>query len=140
MNVHSILETSLYADDLEAAEKFYTGVLGLQLYSKVPGRHVFFKCSNGMFLIFRAEKTRQPNPRIPHHGATGAGHVAFAIPLGEIGNWRVKLKENGIPVEKEVAWPGGGYSLYFRDPAGNSLELATPDLWQYDPEKWFAEP
>jgi catechol 2,3-dioxygenase-like lactoylglutathione lyase family enzyme len=25
--------------------------------------------------------------------------------------------------------PRGGRSFYFRDPAGNSLELATPRIW-----------
>jgi predicted enzyme related to lactoylglutathione lyase len=34
-----------------------------------------------------------------------------------------------VAIEKIVDWPGGGRSLYFRDPAGNSLELATPRIW-----------
>ncbi len=29
----------------------------------------------------------------------------------------------------EVNWDQGGTSLYFRDPAGNSIELAPPTLW-----------
>ena len=32
-------------------------------------------------------------------------------------------------IEKDVAWPNGGRSLYFRDPAGNCLELASPLVW-----------
>ena len=43
--------------------------------------------------------------------------------------WRAWLREQGVEIEREVGWPGGGLSLYFRDPAGNSLELATPTLW-----------
>jgi catechol 2,3-dioxygenase-like lactoylglutathione lyase family enzyme len=28
-----------------------------------------------------------------------------------------------------VQWEGGGTSLYFRDPDGRSVELATPGIW-----------
>jgi catechol 2,3-dioxygenase-like lactoylglutathione lyase family enzyme len=37
--------------------------------------------------------------------------------------------DNGIAIESKVQWELGGQSLYFRDPDGNSLELATPGLW-----------
>jgi catechol 2,3-dioxygenase-like lactoylglutathione lyase family enzyme len=48
---------------------------------------------------------------------------------GEIAAWRERLAENGVPLEAEVRWPNGGHSLYFRDPAGNSVELVTPRTW-----------
>jgi len=32
-------------------------------------------------------------------------------------------------VEKEINWEDGGTSIYFRDPAGNSVELAPATLW-----------
>jgi hypothetical protein len=28
-----------------------------------------------------------------------------------------------------VTWPNGALSIYFRDPAGNSIELVTPNIW-----------
>jgi hypothetical protein len=34
-----------------------------------------------------------------------------------------------VAIEHEATWPRGGRSFYFRDPAGNSLELATPRIW-----------
>jgi hypothetical protein len=34
-----------------------------------------------------------------------------------------------VAIESDFAWPGGGRSLYFRDPAGNSLEFAEPAIW-----------
>ena len=39
------------------------------------------------------------------------------------------LAKHGVSIEKTIDWPDGGRSLYFRDPAGNSLELATPQIW-----------
>ena len=39
------------------------------------------------------------------------------------------VENNQLVIEKEMEWPRGGRSLYFRDPAGNSVELITPGLW-----------
>ncbi len=129
-----VLETCLYAHDLEAAERFYNGVLGLRPFSREPGRHVFFRCGDAVFLVFNPEATgRPPKPearlRIPPHGTHGPGHVAFALPADDLSNWRKRLETAGITIESEVDWPGGGHSIYFRDPAGNSIELATRDIW-----------
>ncbi|HVC34563.1 MAG TPA: VOC family protein [Chloroflexota bacterium] len=129
MRVTQILETCLYVDDLEAAEAFYATVLGLELYAKLPGRHVFFRCGDGMFLLFDPRATSQPVDNFPTHGAHGAGHGAFAVAPEDLPAWREQLGRHGVPIEAEIAWPSGGQSLYFRDPAGNSLELATPTTW-----------
>lgn len=41
MKVDRILETCLYVDDLNAAEKFYRRILGVESFSRVNNRHVF---------------------------------------------------------------------------------------------------
>jgi catechol 2,3-dioxygenase-like lactoylglutathione lyase family enzyme len=66
---------------------------------------------------------------VPSHGATGAGHVAFAVATGELDRWRERLEGVGVAVERDVAWPGGARSLYVRDPAGNSVELTADEIW-----------
>lgn len=134
MQPHGVLETVLYAPDLAAAEAFYRDVLGLDLVSTEPGRHVFFRCGKQMVLVFDPETTStKPHEMfgslIPLHGAQGAGHVAFAVKDAELDDWRARLRKAGIAIESEISWPQGGQSVYFRDPAGNSLELATPTLW-----------
>jgi catechol 2,3-dioxygenase-like lactoylglutathione lyase family enzyme len=48
----------------------------------------------------------------------------------DIPAWRSHLQGRGIEIESEVHWPQGGTSLYVRDPAGNSIELATPIIWE----------
>ena len=130
MRPSRVLETCLYVDDVDAAQAFYGGVLGLELDSRVAGRHVFFRCGDSMFLLFNANQTTRPGGMVPPHGARGAGHVAFAITSDELPAWRERLREHGVDPEAEVTWPGGGISLYFRDPAGNSIELTTPAIWK----------
>lgn len=128
MNALRILETSLYTDDLEQAESFYISVLGFELFAKEPGRHLFFKCGNQMLLIFDPNRTLNEAEVAPH-GSRGPGHIAFAVPLAELDEWASSLRLKGTKIEHDVSWPKGGRSLYFSDPAGNCLELASPLVW-----------
>jgi len=133
MTPSGILETVLYAEDLDAARKFYGGVLGLEEVAAEAGRHVFFRCGEGMLLVFNPQKTVEPssNPRlpVPAHGAKGEGHLCFRAAAAEIGDWKARLLAAGLPVEADFEWPNGGRSIYTRDPAGNSVEFAEPSIW-----------
>ncbi len=129
MRVTRILETCLYVDDLEMAREFYERVLGLEPFAEVQGRHVFFRCGQAVFLVFNPEGSSKAGAGVPPHGARGPGHVAFAVEAEALPAWREHLAAHGVSIEAEVTWPGGGRSLYFRDPAGNSVELATPETW-----------
>ena len=133
MHTPAILETALYADDLDAAEAFYTGVMGLEVILRKPGRHVFFRLEDSVLLIFRAAATRvSSDPERPGHlthGAEGPGHVCFAADSDALEAWEKRMAEAGIEIEDDVTWPNGARSFYIRDPAGNSLEFAEPQLW-----------
>jgi catechol 2,3-dioxygenase-like lactoylglutathione lyase family enzyme len=128
-----VLETALYADDLHAAEAFYSTVLDLELDSKEEGGHLFFKCGQAMLLIFNANATAVQTGSVPQHGATGPGHVAFSVDATDLDAWIEQIESRGVEVEARIDWPAGGRSIYFRDPAGNSLELTTPQIWGFDP-------
>jgi catechol 2,3-dioxygenase-like lactoylglutathione lyase family enzyme len=130
----AILETALYAVDLDVTARFYEEVLGLHAFLREAGRHVFFRCGTSVFLLFNPESTsttltKVSGQLIPLHGAVGAGHVAFAITDDELDRWRERLSDHRVTIESEVEWPGGGRSIYVRDPAGNSVELATRAVW-----------
>lgn len=134
MTPAGILETVLYAADLDAAEAFYGGLLGLPRHAREGNRHVFFRCGNQMLLVFNPAGTRQPGRvpgrlPVPPHGADGPGHVCFRASRAEIEAWRAELARHGIAPEAEFDWPQGGRSLYLRDPAGNSVEFAEPRIW-----------
>jgi catechol 2,3-dioxygenase-like lactoylglutathione lyase family enzyme len=129
-----VLETALYVDDLVAARQFYTEVLGLEIVTEVEGRHVFFRVGDSMLLLFDPVATAAPpDPppalQVPPHGATGPGHMCFSVTAAGLQQGREALHEAGVKIEAEVEWPNGATSVYFRDPAGNSLELAEPRLW-----------
>lgn len=126
--IDRVLETVLYVDDLEAAERFYSEVMGLTLDSAKPDLFRFFRLGEGMLLLFEPEAARVGRD-VPGHGAKGAGHVCFAVAEGELDAWRRHLSAHEVAIEHEQDWPRGGRSFYFRDPAGNSLELATPRIW-----------
>lgn len=130
-----VLETCLYAEDLDAAFTFYSRVLKLKLHSRAEDRHVFFHCGDGMVLIFNPAETSQSLPgEIPAHGSRGSEHVCWAVARDELPRWRAQLEHHGVEIEHEESWPNGARSIYFRDPAGNSLEFATPRLWENDPD------
>jgi catechol 2,3-dioxygenase-like lactoylglutathione lyase family enzyme len=128
-----VLEAAVYAEDLDAADAFYGGVLGLERIQRVGGRHVFFRAGAQVVLVFNPAETVKPpgNPRlpVPPHGAEGEGHLCLAAPAEEIDAWRARLEAAGVEIEADFAWPNGARSIYFRDPAGNSLEIAEPWLW-----------
>jgi catechol 2,3-dioxygenase-like lactoylglutathione lyase family enzyme len=128
-DILTVVETGVYVDDLDRAEAFYRDVLGLAPIGRDPGRHVFFRVgTSSVLLLFNADTTLRGDV-LPAHGARGPGHFALGIPADSLDAWRGRLAAHGVAVEKEVRWPRGSTSLYFRDPAGNAVELLTPGLW-----------
>jgi catechol 2,3-dioxygenase-like lactoylglutathione lyase family enzyme len=130
----AVLETSLYVSDLQRAVLFYERVLGLRKIDDgyfAGGRGAALQVGNGpsVLLLFRADITRLAG-ELPAHGATGAGHVAFRVEPEELKAWRKRLHEHGVAIEKEFAFGNQPASIYFRDPDGNSLELAVSSIWK----------
>ena len=134
MTPSGVLETVLYAKDLAAAEVFYCEILGMAPFAKVEGRHLFYRCGDQVLLIFNPNVTTVPPAPdalpVPPHGMEGEGHICFRAAAGEIDAWKQRLEGKGIAIEADFEWPGGGRSIYFRDPAGNCLEFAEPRIWK----------
>ncbi|TIV09054.1 MAG: glyoxalase/bleomycin resistance/extradiol dioxygenase family protein [Mesorhizobium sp.] len=136
MTPSAILESALYVTDLAVAETFYRDIIGLEPLGKVEGRHVFFRCGDGVLLLFNAEATKIPPApdarlKVPPHGTAGEGHLCFAATADEIAAWRKHLAAKNIAIESDFEWPQGGHSIYIRDPSGNSIEFAEPRIWGF---------
>jgi catechol 2,3-dioxygenase-like lactoylglutathione lyase family enzyme len=127
LRITGILETVLYVEDIDRAERFYRDVMALPQIGKQPGRHVFFRVGSGVLLLFNAPATRRTKS-LPPHGAHGEIHVCFTVHPAEYEPWKARIRTEGIAIEQETAWPRG-HSFYFRDPDGNLLELADSDIW-----------
>lgn len=130
----AVLETSLYFDDLDAAKRFYGEVLGLSPMFEDDRLAACPIGAQSVLLMFRrghtADDTRIPGGTVPGHEGQGRGHVAFAIDADALSDWEAHLARHDVAIESRVDWAKGGRSLFFRDPEGNLLEVATPGLWR----------
>src|SRR5262245_14960641 len=128
-----ILETALYVDDMERARAFYEDVLELAPIFTDARLRAYGVAGRAVLLLFRrgaATRTvTMPGGTSPGHDGSGPLHVAFAIGPDELARWERHLAARGVAIEGRTEWSRGGRSIYFRDPDGHLLELATPGLW-----------
>lgn len=128
----AIHETVLYAPDLKATIAFYQCVFGFEPIT-LSDRGVSFRINEqSVLLIFQPElAATQTDGLVPPHGATGPGHVCFAVGKGMLQAWAERLSDLGVEIEMERGWSTGARSIYFRDPANNSVEIADGDIWAH---------
>ena len=119
VKIKAFVETAICVDHLQAAEDFYRTILGLSVLGKETGHHVFFQVGEANLLLAFLSEATLKGDQLPPHGSTGLGHFALGIDAESFHSWRLRLQSHGVGIEKEVEWPRGGKSLYFRDPAGN---------------------
>ena len=128
-----VLETALYVDDLERAARFYEQVLELPVLTSDARFRAYDVGGWSVLLLFHRGATLEtvhlPGGTIPPHDGHGPLHIAFAVAADALASWTERLAAHDIEIEGRTDWPRGGHSLYFRDPDGHLLELATPGLW-----------
>jgi catechol-2,3-dioxygenase len=123
-----LLESALYVDDLERSARFYQSLLGFEVINQ--GDRLFALSVAGKQVLLLFKKGASANlTSPPAHDGDGHLHLAFAIPAAELGAWETWLAQNGVAIEEKHTWERGGCSLYFRDPDGHLVELATPGVW-----------
>ena len=122
--ITGILETCLYVEDLDRAARFYEEVLGLERMGIFEPQRLIPMIAPGpnLLLLFRRGAS-------PDHDSTGRQHLAFSIAVADLEAWEQRLAAHGISIVEKKLWERGGTSLYFHDPDGHLLELATPGVW-----------
>jgi catechol-2,3-dioxygenase len=133
MKIGKIVETCIYSRDLVAMKRFYSDIIGLEVVQEEESKFVFLKAGKSMLLIFNPDRTSPTNEKLPPHGAAGQIHFAIEIGGADYAAWKERLARNEIAIEAEIGWKEESRSLYFRDPAGNLVELITPGEWPVDP-------
>ncbi|MBV9136998.1 MAG: VOC family protein [Hyphomicrobiales bacterium] len=131
--VTHIVESSLYARDVKVTANFYATVLGLPAMLDTPRLVAFDAGNHGVLLVFQegatSEDVRTDEGVIPGHDGQGRLHLALGIETESLDEWRRQLAAHNVEILSETHWKGGGTSLYFHDPDGHVIELATPGLW-----------
>ena len=121
LKLDAIDQIGLSCNDLEEAERFYCGVLGLQLSGDVPGVMKFFACGGVNIVMFRSDVVT-PNSIIYFRVAPSPGRLEREL---------AKLKSKGVRVESDAHiiarnWKGCDiWVAFFRDTSGNLLGLKS---------------
>lgn len=136
LRAYGIDHVTLPCTDLDAAERFYVGLLGARVMLRIDaefmrrmgrspeeadrGTHISVVFDRGPRLDLFQYQQGQPPPLADHP------HVAFKVSPRNMLDWRAKLNEAGIPTDGPLRLgPRGQASLYFNDPSGNHLELTA---------------
>ena len=138
--LNGLVETALFVENLERRGDLYENVLGLPKL-KTSGIGCVFRVGEQRYLLlFNRKAAHTPNKTdsgdvlppcaLPEQNGRGPGHLAFGISEQELPFWREKLAKHDVDLLKEITWETGARSLYFRDPDGHLIELATPGVWE----------
>jgi catechol 2,3-dioxygenase-like lactoylglutathione lyase family enzyme len=134
LSVRGIVETALYVADPAASAAFYRGLFGFPTLVSGERLVALAVADRQVLLLFRRGASVEDMPGsggvVPGHDGAGRLHFALAIGVDELDAWRERLAKLGVSLESEVTWERGGRSLYFRDPDGHLVELATPGIWE----------
>lgn len=125
-----VLETVLYHDAgaREAVERFYGRLLGLPAVARWEDG-VAFRVGGGVLLVFDRDRLSERSGPIADHGTTGPGHACLQARGADYERWREELLAAEVEILHDQSWPRDGRSFYFKDPAGNLLEIADRDIW-----------
>ena len=124
--VTGVSELVLEVVDLEAAERFYAGVLGFPVVDRWPNR--------GAIWVMAGDRTRIGLwlPQVGLHGGRGGMHVHFAMHIADpdFDAAVERIEGHGYEV-KQTAFEGAGRAAYVDDPDGNVVELWTWDVAEH---------
>jgi glyoxalase family protein len=129
MQTQGVHHITLVGSNRESVIDFYHGVLGMPLVLDqpnldVPGEeHIYFDTGDGRLITFFVRPTRVDDPTPNPEGIGNLHHIAFTVSRAVYTQVAQRLNERGIWNTGEID-RGFMYSIYFRDPNGQLLELA----------------
>lgn len=128
VRVTGINHVSISARDLEESTRFYVDVFGMEPIATpiFATRVQWLRCGNLQLHLFLDESGAAPTR---HH--IGLTVDDFAAAYDAVANWTSSEWGNDL-----VELPSGQVQLYFRDPAGNLIELNWPDVSTLDRSRY----
>ncbi len=125
MRVLGLDHMVLTVASVQATCRFYETVLGMERETFAPGR-VALKFGNQKINLHETGKEFEPKARLATAGSGDLCFIVYDLAVAEN-----TLKQAGVDIiEGPVARTGATgpiTSIYFRDPDGNLLEVATQD-------------
>jgi glyoxalase family protein len=124
--VHHI---TLVGADRQTSIDFWQGVLGMPLVFEQPNlddpetNHLYFDPGDGRLITVFTRETSKPEHRPNPMGIGNLHHLAFMVSRATYTQAKARLEELGFANSGEVD-RGFMYSIYFRDPLGQLMELA----------------
>jgi glyoxylase I family protein len=120
----------LLVDDMDSARAFYTDVLGCTVDNALP-EYGMLQLRAGASLIdlvaYTSKEGEWARPEYP--GGRNVDHVALATGPWDPEALRAHLAAHQVEIVEEgerYGAKGHGYSVYVKDPAGNTIELKGP--------------
>ena len=116
--ITGVYEVVIPVRDLARAERFYCGVLGLEVGLRDTGRNWLFLRAGGSagMVVLQEDKGEWPSR-----------HFALRVEETDIESAAAVLHARGVAIDGPVfhAWMPAR-SVYFTDPDGHALELCAP--------------
>jgi catechol-2,3-dioxygenase len=124
-------EIALRVHDLNAMQRFYEQVIGLELLKRFENAFFFKKIADGVGghtqVLALFDRSAQPDYSGLNAATTTIDHIAFEIGLADFDIERKRLEQLGLAIKTaEHAWVHWR-SLYVNDLEGNTIELVCYD-------------
>ncbi len=136
MRIQQLGHVVIKVRDLDRAEQFYSGVLGLPIVARRDNPLMTF-FSLGNHHDFAILAVGDDGPNSPSN-APGLFHVAFRVgeSIEDLREAKAHLESNGVTVQM-IADHTVTKSVYFADPDGNGVEVYVDgsDIWHQDPQR-----
>ncbi|UTW08720.1 VOC family protein [Pseudomonas benzenivorans] len=114
--LNGLRHLALQVVDLEACERFYVDMLGMQVLHRASPDLVYLTCGNDNLSLSRANA--EP------HGVPTMDHFGFIVDsVEELEAWYQYLKAEGVRLlDRPFDHGDGARSFHLLDPAGNKVQ------------------
>lgn len=120
MKILQVDHIGIEVSDLARAEGFYVGLLGMEVFMRLPDQ-LLLQCGLQRIALFE-NPSRTPSGRNPLRDPRGKAHHAFLVSKAELWTAKTLFEAQRVPFHDPVDW-GDHHCLYFLDPDENMLEL-----------------